>query len=89
MDLEKAFDSLDNDIENISGFFVTIDLEIVFYSLNHEFLLCILKKNGFGDNFISWIKILNDHQSCVYIGRVYYSVYSGDPISAYLFVIAL
>ena len=56
-----------------------------------------MKKFGFGDNFITWIKILlNDQQSCVINGRFATQHFTltkgarqGDPISAYLFIIAL
>ena len=38
-------------------------------SLDHNFLLCVLRNFGFDDNFITWIKmILNDQQSCVING---------------------
>ena len=85
------------DIENIPGYLVTMDLEKAFDSLDHDFLLCVLKKFGFGDNFITWIKILlNDQQSCVINGGFssqYFTLEKGarqgDPISAYLFIIAL
>ena len=83
--------------ENIPGYLVTMDLEKAFDSLDHDFLLCVLKKFGFGDNFITWIKILlNDQQSCVINGGFatqYFNLHEGarqgDPISAYLFIIAL
>ena len=42
--------------ENIPGYLVTMDLEKAFDSLDHDFLLCVLKKFGFGDGFIKWIK---------------------------------
>ena len=46
-----------------------MDLEKAFGSLDHGFLLYILKKIGFGDNFITRIKILlNDQQSWVING---------------------
>ena len=55
--------------ENIPGFLVTMDLEKAFDSLDYDFLLSVLKKFAFGDNFITWIKILsNDQQSCVVNG---------------------
>ena len=51
--------------ENIPDYLVTMDLEKTFDSLDHNFLLCTLKKLDFVDNFINWIKILlNDQQSC-------------------------
>ena len=55
------------------------------------------EKFGFGDSFFNWIKILlNDQQLCVVNGGFatqYFTLTSGarqsDPLSAYLFIIAL
>ena len=74
-----------------------MDLEKASDSLGHDFLLCVLKRFGFGDNFITWIKILlNDQQSCVINGGFatqYFILKKGarerDPISAYLVIISL
>ena len=52
--------------KHIPGYLVTMDLEKAFNYLDHDFLLCSLKKCRFGDSFINWIKILlNDQRSCV------------------------
>ena len=52
------------------GFLVTMNLKKAFDSFDHDFLLCVLKKFGFADNFITWIKILlNDQLSCVINGE--------------------
>ena len=83
--------------ENIPAYLVTMDLEKAFVSLDHDFLICVLKKVGFGDSFITWIKILlNDQQSSVLNGGLttHYFILErgarqGDSISAYLFIIAL
>ena len=83
--------------ENIPRLLVTIDLEKAFDNLDHDFLLCALKKFGFGDSFFNWIKILlNDQQSCVINGGFATQYFTlkrgarqGDPLSAYLFIIAL
>ena len=40
-----------SDKENIPGYLVTMDLEKAFNSLDHDFLLCVLK--NFGDHRIS------------------------------------
>ena len=43
-----------------------MDIEKVFDSLDHIFLIFVLKKFGFGKEFITWIEILlKDQQSCV------------------------
>ena len=85
------------DILDISGYLVTMDIEKAFDSLDHDFLLFVLKKFGFGENFIHWIKVLlNKQQSCVINGGFttrYFNLEKGarqgDPISAYLFILAL
>ena len=50
---------------NITGFLVTMDIEKAFDSLDHSFLISVLKKFGFGKNFITWIEVLlnNNHVS--------------------------
>ena len=76
---------------------VTIDFEKAFDSLNHEFLMQVLIKVGFPDYFIDWIKVLSkDQETCVvndgtattYL-KLQRGAHQGDPISAYLFIIAL
>ena len=45
----------------LEGFLVTVDVEKALDSVNHCFLLHILRKFGFGIDFVSWIKtILNN-----------------------------
>ena len=82
---------------NIGGYMLTADIEKAFDSMDHIFLLEVLKKIGFGSYFISWIQILlKNNESCVLNGGVtskYFSLQrgarQGDPIAAYLFVIVL
>ena len=51
---------------SVTGFLVTMDIEKAFDSLDHSFLISVLKKLGFGKNFITWMEILlKDRQSCV------------------------
>ena len=76
---------------------LTMDIEKAFDSLDHNFLLTVLEKIGFGNNFISWIKVLlSNQESCVINGgsttnyfKLKRGARQGDPISAYLFIIAL
>ena len=82
---------------NITGFFVTIDIEKAFDSLDHSFLISVLKKFGFGKNFFTWIEILlKDQQSCVINGWTTTQCYNlergarqGNPVLAYLFILVL
>ena len=43
-----------------------MDIEKAFDSLDHNFLLIVLEKIGFGNNFISWIKVLSSNQESCY-----------------------
>ena len=55
---------------NVTGFLVTMDFEKAFDSVDHSFLIFVLKYFGFGKNFITLIEILlKDQQSCVINGR--------------------
>ena len=85
------------DMQKLSGYLLTVDFEKAFDSLNHNFLIAVLKKYGFGDDFIDWILILfNSQESCVINGghsTKYFPLErgarQGDPILAYLFVLVL
>ena len=46
------------DILDIPGYLVTMDIERAFDSLDHDFLLFVLKKFDFGEYFIHWIKVI-------------------------------
>ena len=84
-------------IRKTEGFLATMDIEKDFDSLDYNFLISALEKNGFGKNFISWVKILlKNQESCVLNGGTTAKYFllgrgarQGDPISAYLFILAL
>ena len=69
-----------------------MDIEEAFDSLDHGFLLSV-----FGENLTHRIKVLlNNQQSCLINGGFttpYFNLekgaHQGDPISAYLFMLAL
>ena len=81
---------------DIEGLLMTVDIEKAFDSINHSFLMCVLKKFGFGNDFRKWIQILmKNPESCVINGgktTPYFKLERGtrqrDTISAYLFIIA-
>ena len=57
-------------IGQMEGFLVTMDVGKAFDSLDQKFLVSVLKKFGFGQNFISWIEIiLKNQESCVINGQ--------------------
>ena len=74
-----------------------MDIEKAFDLLDHAFLVNVLSMFSFGINFISWIKLLlNSQQSFVINGgntSPYFNLKKGDgqgdPVSAYLFIVAL
>ena len=78
---------------NLRGYIVIVDIEKAFDFLSRSFLLAILKKFGFGHDFIRWVKILLENQeSCIINALIITSCFSlekDDLVLAYLFMICL
>ena len=68
---------------------MTVDID----SINHSFLMCVLKKFGFGNDFRKWIQILmKNPESCVINGgktTPYFNLERGTRQGISLFIIAL
>ena len=81
-----------NDIQ----FLATMDIKKAFDSLDHTSFL-YWKKNGFSNNFVSWIEtLISKQESCVINGGITTQYFHlergachGDPISPYIFILAL
>ena len=55
----------------MGGNLVTVDIEKTFYLLDHKFILAVLKKFGFGKNFVNWVEtLLNKQEPCVINGGI-------------------
>ena len=86
-------------IKQLPGLMVAFDFEKAFDSLSWPFLFKALKSFNFGESFIKWVSTLYSNiSSCVLNNgfatqmlevRIRRGVRQGDPLSAYLFIVAL
>ena len=82
------------DVLNKERFLVTMNIEKAFHSLDHTFLISVLKKFGFGNNFVSWIEtFISKEESCGGNTTQYFhlekGICQGDHILAYIFILVL
>ena len=83
--------------KKIPGLMICLDFQKAFDTLEKDFMLKALRAFNFGESFIQWIKTLyTDISSCVMNNgyssgyfNVHRGVRQGDPMSPYLFIIAL
>ena len=83
--------------ENIDGVLFAADIEKAFGSVEHSFIFAVLKKFGFGDDFIQLIKtFLFDANSCEMNNNFstgYFKIdrgtRQGDSLSTYIFILCL
>ena len=82
--------------DNIEGYILKLDQEKAFDRISHDYLIATLRKFGFGDKFVTWIKIFyTDICSSVKCNgfltkyfRIKNGIRQGCPISALLYVLA-
>ena len=83
--------------ENIDGILFAADIEKAFDSVDHNSMFAALKRFGFGNDFVRWIKtIFKKSQSCVMnngTSTEYFNLERGArqgyPLSPYLFILAV
>jgi len=85
------------DRNEMPGLIFCADFEKAFDKIRHDFIFKVLKYFGFGDSFITWIKVLYKDTFSKIINNGYISesfalnrgVRQGCPISPYLFVLGV
>ena len=82
---------------NIPCYMFAADIGKAFDSVSHAFLISVLRKFGFGVNFIQWIRVMLCNQESCVMNNGHSSGYfkidpgsrQGGPISAFLFILVL
>lgn len=82
---------------NIAGAILLLDIEKAFDSVNHSFMLEVLKRFNFGTEFLKWVKIFYTDRKNYVINNGFLTdrismqrgIFQGCPISPYLFLFAM
>ena len=82
---------------NMEGLLVSLDIEKAYDSISREHILEMLEIYGFGENYRRWVTVLHTDTYSQVINRGYLTqafpvtrgVRQGDPMSAFLFILAI
>ena len=83
--------------DKLSGILMALDFQNAFNTVEHNFMYDVLRKFNFGNNFVSWIKLLHKGAELSVINNGYTSSWfqpsrglqQGCPASALLFALAV
>ena len=92
MDLIEYTESRD-----LPGAILLLDIQKAFDSVNHQYLLKVLKRFNFGDKFVDWIKTLYSSRKSYVVNNGFFTkavmmergIFQGCPISPYLFLLVI
>ena len=96
--IRTIFDSIQfAKTRKLMGMLLFIDFAKAFDSLEWDFLLMVLKAYNFGSDFISWFSVLYANSNSCVINNGFFSKFfkigrscrQGDPLSPYLFILAV
>ena len=84
-------------LKNIKAAILSLDQSKAFDRVSHDYLFSVLDKLGFGENFISWIRLLyTDARSSIYVNgqvsvpfNISRSVRQGCSLSPLLYVLCM
>ena len=82
---------------DLPGVILLLDIQKAFDSVNHEFLLKVLRRFNFGDKFVDWIKTLYSSRKSYIVNNGFFTkavtmergIFQGCPISPYLFLLVI
>jgi exonuclease III len=93
--IEELIHAINNEDER--AYLITLDAQKAFDSVDHNYILKLLKVYGFPDKYISWVKVIYTNLKATVLVNGYFtekfdikqSVKQGDALSCALFALAI